>query len=311
MPKRRAASKPSDRFTLPDGRTLGYAEYGAPDGLPVFAFHGTPGSRFMLRAGDPIARAEGVRLIAPERPGYGLSTPQPGRTLADWPRDVAALARALGVQRYAVLGISGGGPYAAACAALLPEAVAAAAMVCPVGPVAGPERPPRIGARHYSTFQLLPRAPLVYRGAFNVGRLGFLHAPLAIYALLMARAGPEDWRILSRRDVRLSLLSGVSEGVRPGVRGALDEMRVFSQAWRLPLSDIRAPCFLWQGMRDRNVPPEAALRLGELIPQCRVVRLENAGHYWIFDNFGHVLNTLKDAVAATPKAARRSPSVEP
>ncbi len=291
---------PKDRIVLPDGRLLGFAQYGAPEGLPVFAFHGTPGSRFMLRAGDATARRSGVRLIAPERPGYGLSSFQGQRTLSHWAADTTALADALGIPTFAVAGISGGGPYAAACAALLPDRVLATALVSPVGPMAGPERPAKIGRGHYSTFQLLPRVPHFYRGAFNFGRLAFLYAPLAIYAFLMSRAGPQDWRILSRREVRLSLLRGVAEGVRPGIRGAVEEMRIFSQPWNLPLGDIKSPCFLWQGTADRNVPPAAALRLGELIPGCRVQKLEGAGHYWIFDHLAEVLETLRNASTESP-----------
>jgi len=293
--KPKASKSLKDQIVLSDGRTLGFGEYGAPDGLPVFAFHGTPGSRFMLRAGDATARRAGVRLIAPERPGYGLSSYQRNRTLKGWADDVAALADALGVGTFAVAGISGGGPYAAASAALLPERVLAAALISPVGPMAGPERPDKIGRAHYSTFQLLPRVPHFYRGAFNFGRLAFLYAPLPIYALIMSRAAPQDWKILSRKEVRLSLLGGVAEGVRPGVRGALEEMRIFSRPWDLPLADIKAPCFLWQGMADRNVPPAAALRLGELIPGCHVTKVESAGHYWVFDHLAEVLETLKAA----------------
>jgi pimeloyl-ACP methyl ester carboxylesterase len=294
------ALQDGETITLSDGRVLGFAEYGDPAGMPVFAFHGTPGSRLMLRAGDGKAKAAGVRLIAPERPGFAFSTFQPNRTLVGWTRDVEALADHLRVGRFAVAGISGGGPYAAACAALLPKRVTAAALISPVGPMCGPDRPPRIGAAHYSTFQLLPNVPYLYRGAFNIGRLGFLHSPLLMYAMIMSRVGPRDWRILSRRDVRLSLLTGVAEGVRPGVRGVIEELRVFSRPWDLPWADITAPCFLWQGTADRNVPPAAAFRLGELIPGCRVTRLEGAGHYWIFDHLGDVLETLVAASKASP-----------
>jgi pimeloyl-ACP methyl ester carboxylesterase len=101
---------------LRDGRRLGYAEWGDPDGRPLFYFHGWPGARVEGRLGDEAARAQGVRMIALDRPGMGLSDYQPRRTLVDWPDDVIQLAAAMGLDRFAVLGISGGGPYAAACA---------------------------------------------------------------------------------------------------------------------------------------------------------------------------------------------------
>ena len=110
-----------DRFLgLPDGRRLGYTEFGDPLGIPLCAFHGTPGSRFMFRLVHETARRLGLRIIAPDRPGFGLSDYQENRTLADWADDVRALADKLGLARFGVAGISGGGPYVAACAALLP-----------------------------------------------------------------------------------------------------------------------------------------------------------------------------------------------
>ena len=101
---------------LRDGRRLGYAEWGDRGGWPLLYFHGWPGSRLEARLGDEAARTKGVRLIAVDRPGMGLSDYEPGRTLVDWPDDVLELAAALALERFAVLGISGGGPYAAVCA---------------------------------------------------------------------------------------------------------------------------------------------------------------------------------------------------
>src|ERR1035441_6500144 len=106
---------------LGDGRDIGWLELGEPDGAPVFAFHGTPGSRLQLTIDETAIGDAGVRLVCPDRPGYGLSTFQPGRRLVDWPGDVAHLADHLGIGRFAVMGISGGGPHAAACAAMLGE----------------------------------------------------------------------------------------------------------------------------------------------------------------------------------------------
>jgi pimeloyl-ACP methyl ester carboxylesterase len=106
----------ADRIELRDGRQLGYAEWGDSAGGPLLFFHGWPGSRLEGRLGDEAAKTCRVRLIALDRPGMGLSDFQSRRALVDWPDDVVQLADALGLERFAVLGISGGGPYAAACA---------------------------------------------------------------------------------------------------------------------------------------------------------------------------------------------------
>lgn len=283
-------------LALPDGRVLGYAEYGDPSGLAILGFHGTPGSRLMFSLAHPVAHALGIRLIAPERPGFGISTYQPGRTLASYAIDVADFADALAIPRFAVAGISGGGPYAAACAALLPDRVAALGLVSPIGPMAGPEKPPSIGIGHYFAFRVTPRVPPLLAAIFGLGRYAFLYAPNAIYAFILGRASPSDWAILSRGEVRRNLLQGVAEGCRPGIRAGMQEMGIFSRPWNVPFWAIKAPAFLWQGMSDRNVPISAALRLAELVPNCRTQRIENAGHYWIFDNISLVLRTLAEAM---------------
>ena len=125
-------------MTLPDGRQLAYTELGSSSGPLVFYFHGAPGSRLELMGLDEEFGRRDVRMVSPDRPGSGQSSPQPGRRRADWPVDVAALADHLGRQRFAVCGLSSGGPYAMACAALLPERVAAAAVVAGVTDVAWP-----------------------------------------------------------------------------------------------------------------------------------------------------------------------------
>ena len=120
---------------LRDGRSLAWAEYGDPSGKPVLYFHGFPGSRIEPALGaDDLARTE-ARLIAIDRPGFGGSTFQPGRRLLDWPNDVASFADSLALDRFACMGVSGGGPYVLACALRLGERLTRAAIVCGVGPL--------------------------------------------------------------------------------------------------------------------------------------------------------------------------------
>ena len=257
-------------IALSGGRKLGYTEFGDPAGIPVLAFHGTPGSRLMFRLVHEPARRLGLRIVAPDRPGFGLSDFQENRTLIDWKDDVRALAESLGLDRFAVAGISGGGPYVAACAALLPERVTAAALISPVGPVCPPEGPDHLPASQVVTFRLLPQATAAMHGAFSVGRLMFLNAPDAMYRMIMRRAGPADAPVLLRPDVRKNLLAGVIEGFRSGVKGVVQEMRIFAMPWNIPFEAIKAPVLLWQGDADNNVPVAASLRLAEIIPGCEL-----------------------------------------
>jgi len=279
-------------LVLEAGRVIGLREYGDRDGAPILCFHGTPGSRLMFAIAHNFGRAHGLHLIAPERPGFGLSNYAKARPLKRCAQDMAALCDALGLERVAVAGVSGGAPFAVAFASMHPERVCAMGLVSPVGPFAGPESPTRIGPGHALTFRVLPRVPLLYRSLFSFGRLGFLYAPQAMAAIIASRAAPSDWRVLSDKRARRNLLHGLAEGVRPGVGGAVEELRCFSRQWNLPYQDITAPTILWQGLSDRNVPVSAALRLGELIPGCEVRRIDGAGHYWILRNYGHVLESV-------------------
>ena len=123
-------------LTLPDGRRLACAEYGDPNGLPVLALHGTPGSRLMFALANGAARVRGIRLIAPERPGYGLSDYRPSESLARIAEDLSAVADAYGLDRFAIIGVSGGAPFAVAAAASMPDRISLLALVCPVGELA-------------------------------------------------------------------------------------------------------------------------------------------------------------------------------
>jgi pimeloyl-ACP methyl ester carboxylesterase len=286
-----------DRFLgLPDGRRLGYTEFGDPLGIPLCAFHGTPGSRFMFRLVDEPARRLGLRIIAPDRPGFGLSDYQENRTLADWANDVRALADKLGLARFGVAGISGGGPYAAACAALLPERVTTAALVSPVGPLHSSDGLDNLPPSQIVTFRLLPRVTPAMAGAFSIGRLMFLNASDSMYRMIMRRAGPADEHILLRPEVQKNLLAGVIEGLRPGVQGVVQEMKIFAKPWNIPFEAIKASVLLWQGAADNNVPVAASLRLAKIIPGCELFRIEGAGHYWIFDHVEEVLSAIKQKI---------------
>lgn len=154
---RRLLDNPST-VELADGRTLGYAETGAPDGDPVLAFHGIPNGRLGAAVFDQVGRDLGNRILAPERPGVGVSDPAPNRALLDWPTDVTQFLDALGIETAPALGISGGGPYALACGAVAPDRFPRVATCCGVGPVESAPSALRLLLRSANYFPWLPRA---------------------------------------------------------------------------------------------------------------------------------------------------------
>jgi pimeloyl-ACP methyl ester carboxylesterase len=280
---------------LPDGRRLGFVERGEPDGSPVFDFHGNPGSRLSFWGDEDVIRAAGVRLIGVDRPGIGLSDPEPGRDVAAWARDVAVLAGALGLDRFAVLGHSVGGPYAAACAWALPERVTAVALVSSIIPLDAPGAVDELGK------------PRQWRMARDHPRvLGF-----ALRALfLLARVSPNlagrvfvsteaERAISARPQVMRRALASAAEAVRQGGGGLVEDMRVAMRPWGFPPEEIRVPTFVWQGDADSSIP----FRWGEwwegAVPGARLIRGPGEGHLLVEERMEEVLGTLTSEEAMT------------
>ena len=289
----RTADRSSRVLRLASGRRVGYAEYGAPDGRPVIALHGTPGSRYMFALMDEGARARGLRIIAPERPGYGLSDVHRFETLAETANDIEALADELGLDRFVLIGVSGGGPHAVAAAALLTQRVLRMALVGPVGLVDSEHV--RMSHLHEFIFTRLAPSPHA-AGAFFLGLRAMIDwAPGTAYHLLLQRVTDADRDVLVGPEVRANLQAALREGLRNSVEGPLQDLRLFCGPWTLPLGEIETPAILWQGSKDTVVPPEAAYRLADMLPNCRLEVIEDAGHYWIFGAFDRVLDAARAA----------------
>lgn len=182
---------------LSDGRVLGWEEMGDRHGKPVLAFHGAPACRLLFGPASEPAQCHGLRLIAPDRPGYGLSTPHPGRTLASWADDVASLMRHLGIETAPIVGISGGGPYAVSTAARLGARISALALVSPLGEIGVPEAVAMTHRGQRSFFLGLPRLPRLLRRSSLMARVAFLAAPNMSIASFAATLSPADRRILA------------------------------------------------------------------------------------------------------------------
>jgi len=277
---------------LKDGRRLGYGDYGDPEGWPVLFFHGTPGSRLMARFAGGEAARQGVRLIAPERPGFGLSDFQPGRRLLDWPEDVAGLAAALGLDRFAVVGLSGGGPYALACAWKMPDRVAVAGIISGLGPVDFPEVRRGLGWGHRLTLLGVQRAPVLLRPALGLLATLAQRRPEQIIRLLGRTAPPTAREILRRPEVQRAQMDGIQEAFRGGVRGVVQEMGLLCRPWGFAVEEIRVPVYLWHGEADAIIPVHMGRFLAGRIPTCRAFFLPKADHLWIFEAYREVLGVV-------------------
>ncbi|MBU0492938.1 MAG: alpha/beta hydrolase [Chloroflexi bacterium] len=282
---------PDDCILLPDGRRLSYAEYGDPAGAPVFLFRGTPSSRLACHPDDTIATDLGARVIVTERPGFGRSDFQPGRTLLDWPADVVALADALGLDRFAIVGTSGGGPHAAACAYRIPQRLTLAAIVSGVGPIDAPgavqgmHRNRRVGTAvgRYAPWLLRPMLWLVSNPRRDPAR--YLDRSSAGFPAA-------DWAYINQPEMRAGIVANYAEAVRPGLHGFAHELRLFTRPWGFALADIEVEVYLWHGTEDASTPLPMAEYVANAIPNCRATFIPGEGHLLFYKHWREVLTVL-------------------
>lgn len=264
---------------LPDERTLSYAEYGDPDGVPVFAFHGVVGSRLLWSLCDAVAADRGVRLVAPDRPGFGGSTFQRGRELLDWPADVRALADHLDVERFGLVGFSGGGPHALACAHAHPARVRGVSLVSTVTP---PETREHADPFNEAVLAATKAVPGFSQAAFASSAWLAEAAPPMFRASLAGTSGPAD-RAAFDDPVGDVLVADAAEGFRNGSRGSAHDLPLVGSDWGFDPRDLSLPVELYHGRADETVNPDLARAFGDLLAECDLYLTDDA-HYSTFLN---------------------------
>lgn len=297
-------------IVLSDGRRIGYRIDGDPAGSPVLALHGTPGSRRKFERASDAATACGLALVSVDRWGYGISDQPAAVGLAAFAEDMCAVMAVLGWHRFAVLGVSGGGPFAVAVAAVLGRQATALALVAPVGEMVGARvQGVRMRPLHRFCFHWLASQPNAVRAIFALFGGLLAVSPRAAIALATARAASCDKAIMRDPGAAAHLAATFSDGMAVSVVGPAIDLAVFRRQWDIDPADVTCPSRLWLGREDRNVPLESAARLARHIPECSLVTLEGAGHYWIVANAAEVLAWLSDAIASggMPTAIRAAP----
>lgn len=274
---------------LPGGRCLCYAEYGDPEGPVVLFFHGTPGSRLdakLLPSDVP------VRLIAPDRPGFGHSDAQAQRTLLGWADDVKAVTEALGLDRFAVVGISGGGPHALACAAARDERLTRCGVMCGLGPVDRPGAEEGMNPFNVAMVQAARTNPEQVKGMVDVMAAAFAADPIGA-AEQMAAALPETDRAFLARPSSQEVLSPVlGEGFRQGSAAAAQELVMLCGPWGFQLADIACDVGLIQGDADVNAPIAHAQYMASVIPGAQLEIVPGRGHYSVLDEAPRFLRSV-------------------
>ncbi|HFB2048459.1 MAG: alpha/beta hydrolase [Hyphomicrobiaceae bacterium] len=287
------------RFFLSDGRTISYREYGALNGRVVLALHGTPGSRLKYKPAHIAAGTRGLRIISPDRWGYGFTQAPRTRSLSFYSDDIIEFTKALGVASFSVVGISGGAPFAAVLAAEMPEYVVKLALVSPVGRVAEKHLSKAdiyskypLRRFHRFCFLSLPRVPGATRIFFWLYRLAMIIAPAHAVKIAIAGSSISDKRAMSSVESRHTLGKTFAAGLQNGVLGPIIDLNLFAVDWDFDIKKIRSSTKLWIGEDDLNVPIGSVLALARDISGATLLVINKQGHFWISENFSDVLDWI-------------------
>lgn len=276
---------------LPDGRQLCFAEYGDPKGQPIFVFHGNPNSRLLwgVIPGSPFL--PNVRLIAPDRPGFGQTDFKKDiTTLQNWPNDITALADSLGIKKFAVFGPSGGGPYALSCAWKIPERLTSVGIFASVGPFI-PETDKNIAAPVRMMWAKAPKLPGLFKLQMKLFAWLAKKYPKLYIKMVLKEFSETDRKDYERLNIAELIQVDRNEGYRQGGIGTWYDAMIPGN-WPIPLNEIKTKVYLWQGEEDISVPLSMGQYMAEKLPNCEAKFIKGVGHFWIFEHLAEMLEKL-------------------
>ena len=278
--KRITSGTPGDFvLRLPNGGRLGFREYGDPAGTPLIFLHGWPGSSGQGVFFERPAREAGVRVISVDRPGIRTSSRIPGRSFLDVPPLVDELCEALELERCDVMGLSGGGPYALACAWALPHRVRTAVICCGAPPLDSPDARKKFSIAYQAMLSLHDRWPGALEALLApVSLAARIRPPWTLMKLLTRALPPRDREALGTPERFREFYPSFRDAMRSGHRALYEDGRGYSQPWPFDVSEINVPVRFWHGTMDNNFHHSLAQRLASRIPQA-VFHLREEGHY--------------------------------
>jgi pimeloyl-ACP methyl ester carboxylesterase len=267
---------------LQDGAVLAFDEYGDPVGVPVIFCHGWPSSCTMAQLADESARALGVRIVSPDRPGISGSTMQRNRKLTDWPGLIQELANYLRIGEFRMLAISGGAPYAYATAAAIPHRVRAIAIVGGAIPFTELKDFKGLLPLYRWMLAFYRTHPQLLRRSFHLARpfLSF-RAPVRLRPLLlrMLLLRPCDAASLREDAAFQAIFESQRRAWRGSAEGVMADAQIYAEPWGFAVEDVHGPVRLWHGKEDRAFSVRLAEKLADRLPNCKARFIENEGHY--------------------------------
>ena len=265
---------------LQNGGRIAVDEYGDPAGTPVFFCHGWPSSRTMAVLTDDAARDLGVRIISPDRPGINESEFQKERTLLDWPPLLRELAAQLEIDRFRILAISGGAPYAYVSGWSMPEKIEAVAVVSGAPPISELTEHHGLLKLYRWMLTLYRTHPELLRKSFQLARpFASRRIPIRLRPIFLKWLQPCDAAVL--RDSRFfeACFESQRQAWRTSAEGVMVDAEIYARPWGFALEDVRTPVRLWHGKTDRSFSYHLAEEVAKRLPNCQARFVEAAGHY--------------------------------
>lgn len=274
----------SPTIPLRDGRELGYACFGAPQGSPVLYFHGGDSSRLEAQWFAEAAAKLNIRLIAPDRPGFGLSAFQPGRSILDWPKDLIQLVDALDIDQFAVLGFSGGAPFVAAACLKLPDRIQRATIVSGIAP---PDMSQRFHGMKFAvrrSFFLASWLPWLHNIFLRRMAKSYANPNQTMSHMKRTLPEPDQMLIKQRPEIAEIFSASIQEAQRSGVQGDAWEWRLYVRPWGFRLSEVKTEIELWYGEYDRTTPAAIGRHYSHHLSNSYLNVVPNSGHFSTINN---------------------------
>ena len=273
---------------LSDGRKLAYELFGAENGTPVIYNHGWPSSRLECHLLANVAEQSNVTLISVDRPGMGESDFQPKRALLDWPNDISQLADHLNLDKFHILGLSGGGPYVSVCAYKIPDRLLGATIVAGVSPMTNPRT--KEGMRRVNRFLLSVGKPMPWLLNLFMKFMRNMASDNEKLKRALSDLPDVDKQAMAGDSID-DLARSMQECFQQGTAGATQDGRIYALPWGFQLNQIEMPITVWQGSLDVNVPLSNGQILAESIPNATGNFIEGEGHISLLVNHGEAILT--------------------
>ncbi len=279
-------------FTLPDGRKLSYSVYGQKSGSPLFFFHGIPGTRLQRSPDLSIFEELPILVYALDRPGYGSSTYQKHRQLLDWPDDVQNFADKNGIDQFGVMGISGGAPYALACAYKLADRLNHITVISGLAPLTVKENFSQLSDGGKLLFKAASNTPFLVEQLMSLF-FKRLHIPLdAAFEKFMTDLPSGDTRLLSDPKIAEMFKRDVAEAFKQGTQGVVHDISILNSDWNFSLSDINSQVHVWHGAADTIVPRPFGEYLIQQLPAAIPHIIDDEGHFMAIERMKEIFGVL-------------------